>query len=186
MRRVLIFGRGGAGKSTASRRLGSLIGLPVIELDTLFWQAGPAPLGPTEWAAVQERTASADAWIMDGDLGPYDVVAPRLRRADTVLVLDYSLHRCAWRALRRGRERIDFWVWTVTWRWRYRPRLREAIATYAPEADVVAFRCPRQLDRWMNERSAPASPDAGPHAPCRDRRRRPAPPPPPRTDGGDR
>jgi hypothetical protein len=32
---------------------------------------------------------------MDGDLGPYDALAPRLTRADTVLILDFALMRCA-------------------------------------------------------------------------------------------
>ena len=37
---MVILGRGGAGKSTLARRLGEVTGLPVVELDTLFWQAG--------------------------------------------------------------------------------------------------------------------------------------------------
>ena len=41
-----------------------------------------------------------------------------LPRADTVLILDFSLTRCAWRALRRSRERADFWWWLLTWRHR--------------------------------------------------------------------
>src|SRR5437879_1477660 len=44
VQRVVILGRGGAGKSTAARRLGELVGLPIIELDKHFWQPGLAPL----------------------------------------------------------------------------------------------------------------------------------------------
>lgn len=58
---------------------------------------------------------------MDGDLGPHDVLRPRLGRADTVVVLDLSFARCAWRAWRRGSERADFWRWLFTWRYRSRP-----------------------------------------------------------------
>ena len=36
----MILGRGAAGKSTLARQLGDLTGLPVIELDTMFWQPG--------------------------------------------------------------------------------------------------------------------------------------------------
>ena len=57
-----------------------------------------------------------DGWIMDGDLGPYDAVEVRLRAADTVIFLDFSLVRCAWRALRRSRERADFWLWLLQYR----------------------------------------------------------------------
>jgi adenylate kinase family enzyme len=40
MKRVVILGRGASGKSTLARRLGNITGLPVIELDKIFWQAG--------------------------------------------------------------------------------------------------------------------------------------------------
>jgi adenylate kinase family enzyme len=42
--RVVVLGRGGAGKSTTAARLGVLTGLPVIELDRHFWPNDLAPL----------------------------------------------------------------------------------------------------------------------------------------------
>lgn len=45
----MILGRGGAGKSTLARRLGEVTGLPVAEMDTLFWQAGLTAADPSEW-----------------------------------------------------------------------------------------------------------------------------------------
>jgi adenylate kinase family enzyme len=35
---VVILGRGASGKSTPARRLGEITGLPVIEVDKIFWQ----------------------------------------------------------------------------------------------------------------------------------------------------
>lgn len=107
--RVVVLGRGGAGKSTFARQLTRLTGLPVIELDRHFWNEDLSPLSVERWVEVQERLATGDRWIMDRDLGPYDAPAARLRRADTVVILDLPLWRCAWRAARRSRERADFW-----------------------------------------------------------------------------
>ena len=112
MQRVVILGRGGAGKSAFARDLGARTSLPVIELDKEYWNSRLEPLPKDEWARRQLALVEAPQWIMDGDLGPYDVVEPRFRRADTVVVLDLPLWLCAWRALRRGRERRDFWEWT--------------------------------------------------------------------------
>ena len=41
VRRVVILGRGGAGKSTLARQLSGLTGVPPVELDALLWQPGP-------------------------------------------------------------------------------------------------------------------------------------------------
>jgi adenylate kinase family enzyme len=70
MRRVVILGPGGSGKSTLAVRLGELTGLPVIELDKVFWRPGLVPTPRDEWAEFQRRLAGGEGWIMDGDLGP--------------------------------------------------------------------------------------------------------------------
>jgi adenylate kinase family enzyme len=103
MKRVVIIGRGASGKSTLAVRLGEITGLPVIELDKIFWQPGLIATPRDHWTAIQERLVAEERWIMDGDLGPYDVVEIRLRTADTILFLDFSLLRCVWRAIRRYR-----------------------------------------------------------------------------------
>lgn len=41
-------------------------------------------------------------------LEAHDVLHVRLQAADTIMV-DFSLLRCAWRAMRRSRERADVW-----------------------------------------------------------------------------
>ena len=149
MRRVVILGRGGAGKSVAAVRLGRVTGLPVVELDRLFWRPDLTPTPAPVWLERQREIAAADRWIIDGDLGPYDTAGIRLSRADTVLVLDFALPRCAWRAARRSRERAHFWWWLLTWRRRARPVVLDAIAAHAAHADVHILRRPRQLDRLL-------------------------------------
>ncbi|MEY9850266.1 adenylate kinase family enzyme [Streptacidiphilus sp. BW17] len=143
MERVVILGRGGSGKSTLAATLGSVTGLPVIELDKHFWGPGLEATPPEKWTAVQGELAQADQWIMDGDLGPYDVLEVRLRRADTVILLDYSFWPCAWRAMRRSRERLDFWIWLWSWRRRSRPLLLKAVADQAGDAALHVLRSPR-------------------------------------------
>jgi adenylate kinase family enzyme len=151
MRRVVILGRGGSGKSTLARQLGSITGLPVIELDKVFWQPGLGGTPRDQWVVVQERLAAKDGWIMDGDLGPYDVVEVRLRAADTIILLDFTLVRCAWRAVLRSRERADFWHWLMAYRYKSRPILMQAIASHAPTAELRVLRAPGALRRFVAE-----------------------------------
>src|ERR1700684_251539 len=145
MKRVVILGRGASGKSTLARRLGEITGLPVIDLDKVFWQAGLLATPRDKWVGLQEKLGTEDGWIMDGDLGPYDAVEVRLRAADTIIFLDFSLIRYAWRAIRRSRERADFWRWLFAYRYQSRPNLRSAIAKHAPNAVLYVFRSPKAL-----------------------------------------
>jgi adenylate kinase family enzyme len=154
MKRVVILGRGASGKSTLAARLGEITGLPVIELDKSFWQPGLIATPREEWLKIQHNLAAQEKWIMDGDLGPYDALEPRLHAADTILFLDFSLARCAWRALRRSRERADFWLWLITYRRKSRPLLLQAIATHAPNAAFHVFRTPAQVTKFLAELAA--------------------------------
>ena len=121
----------------------------MIELDRLFWRPGLAATPRDQWAELQRELASQQSWIMDGDLGPYDVIEVRLQAADTVVFLDFSPLRCAWRALRRSRERADFWRWLFSYRRRIRPLLLQAIAMDAGDADIHVLRTPRAVRRFV-------------------------------------
>jgi adenylate kinase family enzyme len=149
MKRVLILGRGASGKSTLAKRLGAITGLPIIELDKIFWRPGLIATPREQWVAMQEQLVAGDRWIMEGDLGPYDAVEVRLRGADTIIFLDFSLARCAWRAIRRSHQRADFWRWLLAYRYRSRPILRAAIASHAPNAMLRVFRSPKALGRFV-------------------------------------
>jgi hypothetical protein len=121
----------------------------MVELDKVFW--GPGLVTPTraEWVELQTRLVEKDAWILDGDLGPHDAVEVRLHAADTIVFLDFSLVRCAWRAVRRSRERADFWLWLMRYRRQSRPFLMEAIANHAPDANVYVVCNPEELSQFL-------------------------------------
>lgn len=161
MKRVVILGRGAAGKSVLARRLGNITGLPVIEVDKIFWQPGLTATPGEQWIVIQEKIVAEGRWIIEGDLGKYDAVEVRLRAADTIILLDLSLLRCSLRAILRSRERADFWCWLLAYRYQSLPVLREAISKYARNAAVYVFRSPSAIDRFVADvaNSTPMSDD---------------------------
>jgi adenylate kinase family enzyme len=157
MRRVVILGRGGAGKSVLARQLSELTGIPAVELDGLFWRPGLMPTRAETWVARQREVVAGERWIIDGDLGPYDAgLSSRLAAADTIIVLDFGFLRCAWRTLRRGRERADYWRWVWSYRRHSLPRLRFAIAANLPRVQVHVLRDPAMVRRFLTDVSGPA------------------------------
>ena len=127
-----------------------MTGLPVTELDTLFWQPGLTAADPADWAVCQRELVRGEAWILDGDLGPYDSeLAVRLSAADTIVVLNFAFLRCAWRSVLRGREGSDYWRWV----WRYRrqsmPEIIRTIRQAAPGAAVYLLRSPGMVSRLL-------------------------------------
>jgi adenylate kinase family enzyme len=110
MRKVLVIGCGGAGKSTLARKLSAALGLPLIGLDRAYWRAGWVEPSKQEWRETVEKLAAEPAWVMDGNYSAtFDL---RMPRADTLVWLDYPrttcLRRVVWRSLKgHGRTRPD-------------------------------------------------------------------------------
>lgn len=164
MRRVLVIGSGGAGKSTLATRLGRATGLPVHHLDALYWKPGWVPTPDAEWDAKIAELAAGPAWIMDGNYGR--TMDQRLAACDTVVFMDLPrtlcLARVLWRRLRhRGRARPDMnagcpeqvtWEF-VRWVWRYprerRPAVLRRLAAAGPDKLVVHLRSQREADRFL-------------------------------------
>ena len=120
MRRVLVIGISGAGKSTFSRALAEKTGLPLIHLDSEFWRPGWRITPREEWRARVAELVTREAWIMDGSYGAS--LDLRLPRADGVMWFDYPRHVCLCRAV-----------------WR-------AVTTYGRVRDDLAPGCPEKFD----------------------------------------
>jgi adenylate kinase family enzyme len=162
MRRVLILGCSGAGKSTFARCLAERTGLPLIHLDQLYWQPGWQEPTPQQWRITVERELARDAWIMDGHMG--GTIPLRLRAADTAIFFDFPTRICvrrvAWRILRGYGsvrqdmadgcpERFDlaFLRFILGFRWTRRPGVLKALAAF--EGELIVFRKPRDAKRFL-------------------------------------
>jgi adenylate kinase family enzyme len=110
LKRILIVGCCGAGKSTLARKIHALTQLPLIHLDQEYWLPGWVEPGKKEWEQKVGGLIRAEKWIIDGNYG--GTLDLRISRADTVIFLDASRWVCLFRVIKRillhyGRVRPD-------------------------------------------------------------------------------
>jgi len=158
------------GKTTVSRRLAGLLGVPHVELDALHhdpgWQEAPADVFQARVRAALD--AASDGWVADGNYRS-KLGALVLERADTAVILEPAFHVTFGRAVRRtiGRTitREELWNgnheqirhffttnWIPWWVLRtHRHYGREISRRTAehPHLDVVRLRSAAEIDDFL-------------------------------------
>ncbi len=164
MRKIIIVGSGGAGKTTLARRLGEATGIEVIHLDSLFWRPNWTRTPEEEWISKVESLVKCDSWIMDGNFGGTREI--RLAACDTIIWLDTPRHVCLYRALKRtvtyhNRTRPDMaegcnekldWEF-LRWIWEYPsriPRLLEQIKNHSGKR-LIVIRSEKDVEALLAE-----------------------------------
>lgn len=168
MKRVLVIGSGGAGKSTFATALAERTGLPLVHLDALFWRPGWVETPRPEWAETVQRVIAGDRWILDGNYG--GTLPQRMAACDTVIFLDLPRLLCATRALRRwfrfrGGSRPDmapgcperpslaflWWIWTYPTR--RRPEILRRLGELRSDQRAVILRSRREVSDYLDSSS---------------------------------
>ena len=163
MRRVLVIGSPGAGKSTFARALAGRIGLPLVHLDVEYHLPGWVEPEEAAWRARLDSLVASDRWIMDGNYG--GSLDFRLARANTAILLDYPTSLCLWRAVKRivtlhGKvrpdappgcpERLDwaFLGYIAKFRRTKGPAIERRLASF--QGTVVRFRRPSEAQAFLD------------------------------------
>jgi hypothetical protein len=164
LRRILVIGVSGSGKSTAASRIAQMTGLSYIPTDPFYWKGGWIPTSADEVGILVDEATQGESWVLDGNFDSLrDLV---WSRADTIVWLDFPFTMVVWRvAVRNIRWAIlrkPIWsgnVMTFKQAW---PGIRHAIRSFRvkrrfyptylcefPHINVLCFKHPRELDRWL-------------------------------------
>ena len=110
MKRIIVIGCPGSGKSTFAKALHQITKLPLVHLDLLYWNADGTTVEKSVFLDRLSEKLQKDAWIIDGNYA--STMELRMQACDTVVFLDYPEEVClAGVRERRGKARSDLpWV----------------------------------------------------------------------------
>ncbi len=110
MKKIMVIGCPGSGKSTFSRTLHQRTDIPLYHLDMMYWNADRTIVEKAIFREQLSNTIQKDEWIIDGNYG--STIELRLQACDTVIFLDYPVDVCLdGISERRGKARSDMpWI----------------------------------------------------------------------------
>lgn len=160
MKKVIVIGCPGAGKSTFARKLSAKTGLPLYYLDMIWYLPDRTTLSREEFATRLEMITSGEKWIIDGN---YLHTMPfRLQNCDTVFFFDLPTDVClAGAEERTGKEREDmpwteerldeeFRQWIIDFPMQQLPVINSLLSEYKEKVKIIVFHTREEADNFIN------------------------------------
>ena len=92
MKRILVIGCPGAGKTYFSKRLSKILNLPLVHMDNLYWNKDKTSVDLDTLKARLQPYLEKEEWIIDGNY--HKTLEMRLPYASDVFVLDLPRKEC--------------------------------------------------------------------------------------------
>lgn len=166
MKRVIVIGSPGAGKSIFSRKLRDKTGLPLHYLDMIWHLPDRTTISREEFDERLSEILKTDSWIIDGNYGR--TIEMRLKYCDTVFLLDYPLDVClAGVKARVGMKREEIpWVeheldeefrqWIMDFPNTKLPQIYQLLEKYGEGKEVHIFRSRDDANNYLKNYSGEA------------------------------
>lgn len=165
-KRILFIGCPASGKSTLSKQVKEITGLPLTHLDAVYHKANWKKIPKDEWEKKLADLLAGEEWILDGN---YNRTMPlRFNRADTIVLLDYNTKICLERMLKRreefkGKKRDDvaegcderdnpeFTKLIENFRKEARPRIYKLLKEYKNGRSIIILKSPKATEKWLKK-----------------------------------
>ena len=159
MKKIIVIGCPGSGKSTFARALHDKTGIPLYHLDMMYWNADKTTVEKSVFLERLSAVLKNNEWIIDGNYG--STMELRMAACDTVIFLDYPLDICLDGIKeRRGKPRSDMpWIETEedeefiefikNYNEQQKPKVIELFEKYS-DRNIIIFKSREQADAFLN------------------------------------
>ena len=161
MKRAVVIGCSGSGKSVFSRKLRDVTGLTLYYLDMIWHKPDGTNILREEFDEKLRSIISRDSWIIDGNY--QRTLETRINACDTVFLFDLPTEICIEGALSRiGKRREDmpwfeneldpeFRQWIESFRTNQLPEIYKLLEKYKNSRQIVVFRTREQADKFIEK-----------------------------------
>lgn len=161
MKRVIVIGCPGSGKTTFAEKLNKKTGLPLYHLDAIWHKPDKTHIPREEFDQRLLEILAADEWIIDGNYGR--TVEMRLKECDTVFLFDLPPEVCLQGVTNRlGKVRYDMpWIekeldpefeeFIKGFASHSLPGLYDLIEKYRTEKQVIVFKSRKEADDFLSK-----------------------------------
>ncbi len=158
MKKIIVIGCPGSGKSTFSRALHNATKIPLFHLDMLMWNSDKTTVAKDVFLKRLKDVLSYESWIIDGNYG--STMEMRLNDCDTVFFLDYPTDICLDGInQRKGKPRADMpWIETEddeeflefirNYNTESRPKVVDLLCRYNYK-DIIIFKNRKEADDYI-------------------------------------
>ena len=159
MKKIIVIGCPGSGKSTFARALHETTGIPLYHLDMMYWNADKTTVEKDIFLNRLAEALRGEEWIIDGNYA--STMEIRLAACDTVIFLDYPTELCLEGIRkRRGKQRTDMpWIETEedtefikfvkSFAVEQRPQIISLLKKYS-DKDIFIFTSREQADEFLS------------------------------------
>lgn len=160
MKKVIILGCPGSGKTTFAEKLNKCTGLPLYYLDAIWHKPDRTHISREEYDERLAEILGTKEWIIDGNYSR--TIEVRLQNCDTVFLFDLPTEICIQGATARlGKARYDVpWIDTKLdpgfkqeiekFSVNVLPSIYELIDKYKTGRQVIIFKSRMQADEYLS------------------------------------
>ena len=161
MKKVIVIGCPGSGKTTFAEKLQNFTGLPLYYLDTIWHKPDKTHIPREEFDERIKEIFKTSEWIIDGNYGR--TIEMRMKECDTVFLFDLPTEVCIQGATERiGKGRYDLpWLETELdpevesfireFPETTLPKIYDLIEKYKAEKEIIIFKSREETDEYLNE-----------------------------------
>ena len=159
MKKIIVIGCPGSGKSTFSKALHKIIGIPLYILHLIFWNNDKT--NDTNSVLIEKISdiTNTEDWIIDGNYS--STMELRMKECDTVIFLDYHVEVClSGINERKGKSRSDmpwfesdeqdaeFIDYIKNFSSQSRPQIMELLKKYSSK-NIFIFKSRQEADEFL-------------------------------------